>query len=111
MPQLGLEFSGYNGREKVFGLVAEGALASSVTVSNDFIWNVPKNWSMEEAATVPFSYALVMNYLSTMQYILELNSLNFLRYIFFYSSFTGLLCVMRTWQLERKEFSFDCWSQ
>lgn len=55
-----MEFSGYNGKEKVFGLVADGALASSITAESDYVWKIPKNWSLEEAATVPFSYALVI---------------------------------------------------
>ncbi|XP_065211282.1 fatty acid synthase-like [Planococcus citri] len=56
--KLGLEFSGYNGKEKIFGLVKEGAIASNVIANDNFVWNVPKNWTMEEAATVPFAYVL-----------------------------------------------------
>ncbi|XP_029849141.2 fatty acid synthase [Ixodes scapularis] len=55
---LGLEFSGRepSGR-RVMGSVAAGAMATTVAADPDFLWEVPADWSMEEAATVPVAYS------------------------------------------------------
>ncbi|KAJ9597742.1 hypothetical protein L9F63_011350 [Diploptera punctata] len=56
---LGQEFSGYDSSgERVMGLVSGGALATQVMTSPSFLWHVPANWSLQEAATVPHAYAL-----------------------------------------------------
>lgn len=55
---LGLEFSGRleNG-QRVMGMVPAKGLATSVAADPNFIWEVPDNWSLEEAATVPVAYS------------------------------------------------------
>ncbi|XP_063635796.1 fatty acid synthase-like [Cydia splendana] len=54
---LGLEFSGLSSTGKrVMGIVTRG-LATSVMADTGFLWEVPKDWSLEEAATVPIAYA------------------------------------------------------
>ncbi|XP_063374586.1 fatty acid synthase-like [Cydia amplana] len=54
---LGLEFSGLSSAGKrVMGIVTRG-LATSVMADTSFMWEVPKHWSLEEAATVPIAYA------------------------------------------------------
>ncbi|KAL4702305.1 hypothetical protein ACJJTC_018435, partial [Scirpophaga incertulas] len=54
---LGLEFSGRgaDGR-RVMGMVAARGLATSVQADQQFLWDVPAGWSLEEAATVPVAY-------------------------------------------------------
>ncbi|XP_061710593.1 fatty acid synthase-like isoform X2 [Cydia pomonella] len=54
---LGIEFSGRlsTGR-RVIGIVT-GGLATSVMADASFMWDVPKHWSLKEAATVPVAYA------------------------------------------------------
>ncbi|XP_037013862.2 fatty acid synthase [Artibeus jamaicensis] len=55
---LGMEFSGRDARGKrVMGLVAAQGLATSVLLSQDFMWDVPSSWTLEEAASVPVVYA------------------------------------------------------
>ncbi|XP_050064418.1 fatty acid synthase-like [Aphis gossypii] len=55
----GVEFSGFktNG-QKVMGLVKTGALSTTVSQSNAIVWDVPKSWTLQQAATVPYSYFL-----------------------------------------------------
>ncbi|CAB3260160.1 unnamed protein product [Arctia plantaginis] len=55
---LGLEFSGRasNGR-RVMGMVAACGLASTVLADEGFLWDVPAEWSLEEASTVPVAYS------------------------------------------------------
>ncbi|GFU38618.1 fatty acid synthase [Nephila pilipes] len=54
----GLEFSGRldNGR-RVMGIVPSRGLATTIAVDPDFLWDVPDNWTLEEASTVPVAYA------------------------------------------------------
>lgn len=55
-----MEFSGRDSNGKrVIGVVAGGALATSVLVHKDLLWQVPDEWTLEEAATVPRCYSLV----------------------------------------------------
>lgn len=54
---LGLEFAGMNAGERVMGLVAAGGLATSVRADPLLTWTVPRDWSLQEAATVPVVYA------------------------------------------------------
>jgi len=57
---LGMEFSGRDtSGKRVIGLVPGGALATSVLVHKDLIWQIPDEWSLEEACTVPRTYSLV----------------------------------------------------
>ncbi|CAN8007233.1 unnamed protein product, partial [Ixodes pacificus] len=55
---LGLEFSGRDplGR-RVMGSVAAEGMATAVAADPDFLWEVPADWSLEEAATVPVAYS------------------------------------------------------
>uniref|UniRef100_G1RUY3 Fatty acid synthase n=1 Tax=Nomascus leucogenys TaxID=61853 RepID=G1RUY3_NOMLE len=55
---LGMEFSGRDASGKrVMGLVPAEGLATSVLLSPDFLWDVPSNWTLEEAASVPVVYS------------------------------------------------------
>ncbi|XP_062589750.1 fatty acid synthase-like [Saccostrea cucullata] len=57
---LGMEFSGYNSNGKrVMGLVPAKGLATHVDVSPKFLWSVPMDWTLEQAATVPVVYTTV----------------------------------------------------
>ncbi|NXI49651.1 FAS synthase, partial [Chloroceryle aenea] len=55
---LGMEFSGrdLSGR-RVMGLLPAKGLATVVDSNERFLWDVPKNWTLEEAASVPVVYA------------------------------------------------------
>ncbi|NXU74165.1 FAS synthase, partial [Oreotrochilus melanogaster] len=55
---LGMEFSGRDmaGR-RVMGLLPAKGLATVVDCEKKFLWEVPKNWTLEEAASVPVVYA------------------------------------------------------
>ncbi|GLH14335.1 Fatty acid synthase [Gryllus bimaculatus] len=55
---LGLEFSGRCTRgRRVMGMVAARGMASTVLADPTFLWEVPSEWSLEDAATVPVVYA------------------------------------------------------
>jgi len=55
-----MEFSGRDSKgRRVIGLVPGGALATSVLVHKDLIWQIPDEWSLEEACTIPRTYSLV----------------------------------------------------
>lgn len=55
-----MEFSGRNtSGKRVIGLVPGGALATSVIAHKDLIWEIPDEWSLEEACTVPRTYSMV----------------------------------------------------
>lgn len=57
---LGLEFSGRDTKgRRVMGMVPARGLATSVLVDPAFLWEVPDNWTLEQAATVPVVYATV----------------------------------------------------
>uniref|UniRef100_A0A8C2UDF0 Fatty acid synthase n=1 Tax=Coturnix japonica TaxID=93934 RepID=A0A8C2UDF0_COTJA len=55
---LGMEFSGrdLSGR-RVMGLLPAKGLATVVDCDKRFLWEVPENWTLEEAASVPVVYA------------------------------------------------------
>uniref|UniRef100_A0A8C4V016 Fatty acid synthase n=1 Tax=Falco tinnunculus TaxID=100819 RepID=A0A8C4V016_FALTI len=55
---LGMEFSGRDlaGR-RVMGLLPAKGLATVVDCDKRFLWEVPKSWTLEEAASVPVVYA------------------------------------------------------
>ncbi|KAL6267202.1 hypothetical protein P5V15_000279 [Pogonomyrmex californicus] len=55
---LGLEFCGrdIDGR-RVMGMVEAKGLATVVLADPDFLWEVPDKWTLEEAATIPVTYA------------------------------------------------------
>ncbi|KAL5018316.1 hypothetical protein ScPMuIL_004038 [Solemya velum] len=53
----GMEFSGKDQSGKnVMGLVPTMALATKVYVEESLLWEVPNNWSLEQAATVTLAY-------------------------------------------------------
>ncbi|XP_075418526.1 fatty acid synthase isoform X2 [Tenrec ecaudatus] len=55
---LGMEFSGLDASGKrVMGMVPAEGLATSILMSPDYLWDVPSNWTLEEAASVPVVYA------------------------------------------------------
>lgn len=54
---LGLEFAGMCEGRRVMGLVAAGGLATCVRADPLLTWDVPKRWSLKDAATLPVVYA------------------------------------------------------
>lgn len=55
---LGMEFSGLDpAGKRVMGLLPAKGLATMVDADRRFLWDVPENWSLEDAATVPVVYA------------------------------------------------------
>ncbi|XP_074596467.1 fatty acid synthase-like [Brevipalpus obovatus] len=57
--KMGFEFSGYdeNGH-RIIGMLASGAMATHVKISPvGFVWPIPDEWTLEDAATVPVVYA------------------------------------------------------
>ncbi|KAK6634166.1 hypothetical protein RUM44_004774 [Polyplax serrata] len=56
---LGLEFSGKisNSGKRVMGMVVARGLATSVLVDPEFLWEIPDDWTLEQAATVPVVYS------------------------------------------------------
>ena len=53
-----MEFSGRDeSGNRVMGLLAAKGLASVVDVHRDFVWRVPDDWTLEQAATVPVAYS------------------------------------------------------
>lgn len=57
----GLEYSGIdlNTGKRVMGMALLGAFASFRKCLNDFTMEIPQNWSLREAATVPVVYITV----------------------------------------------------
>jgi fatty acid synthase len=41
------------------GMIAARGLATTVLADPGFLWEVPDNWTLEEAATVPVVYGTV----------------------------------------------------
>ncbi|CRK99510.1 CLUMA_CG012829, isoform A [Clunio marinus] len=57
---LGFEFSGFTkNNRRVMGMVTSAALATHIEIDENFLWNCPDNWTLEEAATVPVVYGTV----------------------------------------------------
>ncbi|XP_068717598.1 fatty acid synthase-like [Montipora capricornis] len=55
---LGMEFSGRNKKnERIMGLLPAQALATTVMADQRFTWQVPKDWSLMHAASVPVVYS------------------------------------------------------
>lgn len=44
------------------GLVKNGALSSTINRNNALLWKVPQNWSLKQAATIPYSFFVVKKY-------------------------------------------------
>lgn len=58
---LGLEFSGINAKtgRGIMSMVTKAGVASYNERPSKFIWDVPDNWTLQEAATVPVVYITV----------------------------------------------------
>ena len=57
---LGMEFSGKDkSGKRVMGLLPAKGLATTVDVDRRFLWEVPDNWSLQDAASVPVVYTTV----------------------------------------------------
>ncbi|KAH8377960.1 hypothetical protein KR093_008108 [Drosophila rubida] len=57
---LGLEFAGRDSHgQRIMAMVPAKSLATYCLANKNLLWNIPDNWSMEEAATVPCVYATV----------------------------------------------------
>lgn len=57
---LGLEFSGRDTKgRRVMGMVAARSMATTVLADPGFLWEIPEQWSLEEASTVPVAYGTV----------------------------------------------------
>ncbi|XP_066594557.1 fatty acid synthase [Prorops nasuta] len=55
---IGFEYSGYNKKgTRVAGLVVNRAFSNYVKMDPDLTWEIPDNWSLEEAVTFPCTYA------------------------------------------------------
>lgn len=55
-----MEFSGRdNSGKRVMGLVNDKAVATTVLADPDFLWDVPEDWSLEQASVVPLAYTTV----------------------------------------------------
>ena len=58
---MGFEFSGYDQEgNRVMGITHGKGLATSLVCDPRFVWKVPEQWTLEQAATVPVVYATVM---------------------------------------------------
>jgi fatty acid synthase len=55
---IGQEFSGLrtDNVSRVMGIRFSGSIATDVVTDSDLVYDIPDNWSLEEAATVPLSY-------------------------------------------------------
>jgi fatty acid synthase, animal type len=57
---MGFEFSGITkSGTRIMGMGPTGALATHYDLARTLVWDVPENWSLEEAATVPLVYYTV----------------------------------------------------
>ncbi|XP_072311635.1 fatty acid synthase [Eucyclogobius newberryi] len=55
---LGMEFSGRDqSDQRVMGLLPANGLATCVNADKRFLWSVPSDWTLEQAASVPVVYA------------------------------------------------------
>jgi fatty acid synthase len=56
---LGSEFSGVVGDKRVFGYSEGQGIATQVLADSQNVWDIPKHWSFEDAATVSVVYSTV----------------------------------------------------
>ncbi|KAH8326055.1 hypothetical protein KR067_013719 [Drosophila pandora] len=57
---LGLEFAGRDSRgRRIMAMVTAKSLATNCLANKNLMWEIPKDWTMEEASTVPCVYATV----------------------------------------------------
>lgn len=41
------------------GILTAGGLATSISADKMLLWEVPRKWSLEQAATIPVAYGVV----------------------------------------------------
>jgi malonyl CoA-acyl carrier protein transacylase len=56
-PYVGMEFSGFDGQKRYMGIKPVKSFTTSIVCDSKYLWEVPNDWTMEQAATVPYSYA------------------------------------------------------
>lgn len=57
---LGFEYSGRNEKgERLMGLIASKGLSNLIQSDPYFLWKIPDQWSLEDAATIPVVYGTV----------------------------------------------------
>lgn len=55
---LGFEYSGiHNSGKRVMGMIESRAMTNLCVADPDLAWEIPKGWTLEDAATVPCVYA------------------------------------------------------
>lgn len=55
---LGIEYSGVDeSGKRLMGLVDFGGIATNILVDERYAWEVPDNWNLKDAATVPVAYS------------------------------------------------------
>lgn len=59
MTPLGMDFSGSMEGKRVMGVCPYGSLSNQCKADRELIWEIPENWTLEDAATVPIAYATV----------------------------------------------------
>lgn len=62
---IGTEYSGVTSGKRVMGLIYYGSFALQTKALPFFTWDVPDDWTLEDAATVPLVYSTVSYYLYT----------------------------------------------
>lgn len=55
----GYEYSGFYKGKRVMGITKSAGISLKVTPIEHLMWDIPEQWSLEDAATVPFAYAMV----------------------------------------------------
>lgn len=56
---IGHEFSGICNGRRIMGLVENRGLSLQREIDSYFTWDVPPEWSLQDAATIPVAYAIV----------------------------------------------------
>lgn len=57
LKHFGQEYSGFNSKgTRLMGISGSGTLANLISIDSEFSWEVPNEWSLEEAVTVPLAY-------------------------------------------------------
>lgn len=57
--RLGYEYSGVASGKKVMGLLEFGSMSIDVKTDPEYTWEIPDDWSLQDAATIPLNYAMV----------------------------------------------------
>lgn len=56
---LGNEFSGTSCGKRIMGLIEFGAISLQVQTDPEYTWEIPDEWNLEDAATVPLIHTMV----------------------------------------------------